>query len=194
MCKYFSAIFILFIISPPVIKPQQGAYIAPVIKFITINGQSSNILGVKGGWIINNTFVIGAEYYSLNSSVTQNWIDHYSGFTPNIKFSTGGLNFEYIFIHENIFSASAEIFMGGAGINLQPSAYYGGDFLVWEPQLNVNINLNEWFHLSLGVSYRTTSALDFYHVDGVGNSPSLDFPIKNLRGWTGNISFVFGMY
>ncbi|MDR3668916.1 MAG: hypothetical protein P4L35_18965 [Ignavibacteriaceae bacterium] len=194
MYKYLLALFILFIISSPFIKPQQGAYIAPVIKFSTINGQSSNLLGVKGGWIINNTFVIGAEYYALNSNVTQSWVDPYSGILPDIKFSTGGLNFEYIFIHQKILSASAEMFMGGAGINLQPSPYYGGDFLVWEPQLNANINLNEWSHLSFGVSYRTTSALDIYHIDGAGNLPPLDFPIKNLRGWTGNISFVLGMY
>jgi hypothetical protein len=84
--------------------------------------------------------------------------------------------------------------MGGAGLILQPSPFYGGDFLVWEPQLNANVNLNEWFHLSLGISYRTTSALDIYHVDGSGNFPPLDFPIKNLRGWTGTISFVFGVY
>lgn len=187
-------ILLIFVLASPFIRPQHGAYIAPVIKFTTINGQGSNLLGVKGGWIINNTFVIGAEYYALNSNISQNWIDPYSGISPLIKFTTGGLNFEYIFIHENIFSAAAEIFIGGAGINLQPSAYYGGDFLVWEPQLNANINLNEWFHLSLGISYRTTSALDIYHIDGFGNSPPLDFPIKNLRGWTGSISFILGMY
>ena len=187
-------IFLILLVVSPFIRPQHGAYIAPVIKFTSINGQGSNLLGVKGGWIINNTFVIGAEYYALNSNISQNWIDPYSDISPLIKFSTGGLNFEYIFIHENILSASAEIFMGGAGINLQPSAYYGGDFLVWEPQLNANINLNEWFHLSLGISYRTTSALDIYHIDGSENSPPLDFPIKNLRGWTGSISFIFGMF
>jgi hypothetical protein len=187
-------IFLIVLLASPLIRPQHGAYISPVIKYSSINGQSVNLLGVKGGWIINNSFVIGAEYYALNSNVLQNWVDPYSGISPNIKFSTGGLNFEYIFIHENIFSASAEIFMGGAGINLQPSPYYGGDFLVWEPQLNANINLNEWFHLSLGISYRTTSELEIYHIDGSGNYPPLDFPIKNLRRWTGSLSFIFGMY
>ena len=192
--RNFHLIFLILFSVSPFIRPQHGAYIAPVIKFTTINGQGSNLLGVKGGWIINNAFVIGAEYYALNSNITQNWVDPYSGISPNIKFSTGGLNFEYIFIHEKMFSASAEIFLGGAGINLQPSPYYGGDFLIWEPQLNANINLNEWFHISLGISYRTTSALDIYHIDGSGNFPPLDFPIKNLRGWTGSFSFIFGMY
>jgi hypothetical protein len=193
MIKYLTAVFIFFILYSPLIRSQQGAYIAPVLKYTTINGQGSNLLGIKGGWVINNSIVIGAEYYALNTNVAQNWIDPFSGVSTSIKFSTGGLNFEYIFIHENIISASAEMFMGGAGINLQPSAYYGADFLVWEPQLNVTVNL-KWFHLSFGLSYRTTSALDIYHIDGSGNFPPLDFPIKNLRGWTGNISFVFGKY
>src|ERR1039457_2852787 len=110
--RNFHLIFLILLSVSPFIRPQHGAYIAPVIKFTTINGQGSNLLGVKGGWIINNAFVIGAEYYALNSNITQNWVDPYSGISPNIKFSTGGLNFEYIFIHEKMFSASAEIFLG----------------------------------------------------------------------------------
>jgi hypothetical protein len=192
--RKFPLILLILLFASSVIRPQHGAYISPVIKFTSINGHGANFLGVKGGWVINNSFVIGAEYYALNSDITPNWVDPSSGISPLIKFTTGGLNFEYIFIHKNIFSASAELFMGGAGIILQPSAYYGGDFLVWEPQLNANINLNEWSHLSLGISYRTTSALDIYHIDGSENLPPLDFPIKNLRGWTGSISFIFGVY
>ena len=191
--KYY-LIFLILLVASPFIHPQHGAYISPVIKFTSINGQGSNFLGVKGGWIINNTFVIGAEYYALNSNVSAHWVDPFGGISPLVKFTTGGLNFEYIFVHENIFSVSAEIFMGGAGMVLQPSAYYGADFLVWEPQLNANVSLNEWSHLSLGISYRTTSALDIYHIDGSGNFPPLDFPIKNLRGWTGSVSFILGVY
>jgi hypothetical protein len=192
--RKFHFIFLILLFISPFIRPQHGAYIAPVIKFTSVNGHGVNFLGVKGGWIINNSFIIGAEYYALNSDVTPNWIDPSTGISPLIKITTGGLNFEYIFIQEKLFSVSAEIFMGGAGIILLPSSYYGGDFLVWEPQLNANINLNEWSHLSLGISYRLTSALDIYHIDSSSNLPPLDFPIKNLRGWTGSVSFIFGMY
>jgi hypothetical protein len=193
MRKLSLILFILFTASP-FLHSQHGAYISPIIKFSSIDGHGVNFIGVKGGWVINNSFVIGAEYYALNSNISPDWIDPGSGISPLIKFTTGGLNFEYIFIHKEIFSASAEIFMGGAGIILQPSPYYGGDFLIWEPQLNANVNLNEWFHLSLGLSYRSTSSLDIYHIDGSANYPPLDFPIKNLRGWTGSLSFLFGMY
>jgi hypothetical protein len=192
--KKFHFIFLILLFVSPFIRPQHGAYIAPVIKFSSVNGHWSDLLGVKGGWIINNSFIIGAEYYALNSDVSSNWVDPISGISSLLKFNTGGLNFEYIFIHEKMFSASAEIFIGGAGLTLQPSSSYGADFLVWEPQLNVNLNLNEWSHVSLGISYRTTSALDIYHIDGSGNLPPLNFPIKNLRGWTGSVSFIFGMY
>jgi hypothetical protein len=188
-------IILLFIFSMTgFILPQQGAYIAPVLKFTSMNGQGSNLLGVKGGWVINNRFVIGAEYYALNSNNNANWINPANGIPTLIKFTTGGLNFEYILFHRNGFSASAEMFMGGAGLNIQPSVYYGSDFLIWEPQLNANFDLNYWSHLSLGISYRTTSALDTYLLDGSGNLPPLDFSIKSLRGWTFNISFLFGMY
>ena len=192
--RKFYFISLIFLFTVPFIHPQHGAYIAPVIKFTSVNGHGSDFMGVKGGWVINNSFVIGAEYYALNSDITPDWIDPSSGISPHIKITTGGLNFEYIFIHKEMFSLAAEIFMGGAGMILQPSSYYGGDFLIWEPQLNANINFNEWSHLSLGISYRSTSALDIYHIDGSGNLPPLDFPIKNLRGWTGSVSFIFGVY
>ena len=138
------------------------------------------------------------ESHGLSSDITQNWVDPVTGQAPMVKITTGGLNFQYVFFSDNIVSASAEIFMGGGGINIAPkdeskpfTLIYGGDFLVWEPQLNANINLNEWFHLSLGVSYRTTSNLDYYP----GNDPAgPDFHIKNLRGFTGTLSFIFGMY
>lgn len=198
MYRYFHGIILLILLSSPFIKPQHGAYIAPVVKFTSMNGQSATLFGVKAGWIINRTFVIGAAYYALSSDVSQSWVDPVTGASPFIKFTTGGLNFEYVFLSGNLLSASAEMYMGGAGIDLRPkdeskpfTVIYGGDFLIWEPQLNVNLNLNDWFHVSIGVSYRTTSLLDF--------SPAHDssgpyFPIKNLRGFTGSLSFILGMY
>ena len=194
--RKLSLILLILLSASSFIRPQHGAYISPVIKFSSMNGHGVNLLGVKGGWVINNSFVIGAEYYALNSDINPNWTDPLIGISPLIKFTTGGLNFEYIFFHKDIFSASAEIFMGGAGIipQPQPPGSYGGDFLVWEPQLNANVNLNDWFHLSLGISYRSTSALDIYHLDGSGNFPTIDLHIKNLRGWTGSLSLIFGMY
>ena len=192
------SLLILVLFACPFVLPQHGAYIAPVFKFTSINGQGAVISGVKAGWIINKTFVIGAAYYGLSSDITQNWVDPLNGQPPIVKFTTGGLNFEYVLFSDNIISASAEFFMGGAGINIEPSdknkthtVFYGGDFLVWEPQLNAIINLNEWFHISLGLSYRTTSNLDYYPK----NDPaSPDFPIKNLRGLSGSLSLIFGMY
>ncbi len=192
------SLLILILFTSPIILPQHGAYIAPVFKFTSMNGQGAVISGVKGGWIINKTIVLGGAFYGLSSNITQSWVDPANGLAPLIKFTTGGLNFEYVLFSDNIISASAEFFMGGAGINFEApnnnksgSVMYGGDFLVWEPQLNAVINLNDWFHLSLGLSYRTTSNLDFYpSADPTGP----DFPIKNLRGFTGSLSFIFGMY
>jgi hypothetical protein len=135
-------IFLILLFASQFIRPQQGAFIAPVLKISTTNEQVINLLGIKGGWVINKRFVIGAEYYALNSNVPAGWINPANGIPTLIKFTTGGLNFEYIFFRGNNISLSAEIFMGGAGINIQPSNLYGGDFLVWEPQLNSNIDLN----------------------------------------------------
>ena len=159
MFKYFTAVLLIVILGSPSVRPQHGAFIAPVIKFTSMNGQSAYLSGVKVGWIIERSVVIGAAFYGLSSNISQGWIDPANGTQSIIKFTTGGLNFEYVFLSGNIVSASAEIFMGGAGIDLRPedeskpyTNIFGGDFLIWEPQLNVNLNLNDWFHLSAGVS------------------------------------------
>lgn len=183
------SLLILLLFTSPVILPQHGAYIAPVFKFTSINDQAAVISGVKAGWIIDRTFVIGAAFYGLSSNINQHWVNPVNDQAPSVQITTGGLNFEYVFFSGNIISGSAEFFMGGAGINIGPA--YGGDFLIWEPQINANINLNEWFHVSFGLSYRTTSSLDYYP----SNDPAgPDFPIKKLRGIAGSISLIFGMY
>jgi len=197
--KHFIIALVLF--AAYLLPAQHGAYIAPVMKFTKLNGQSALIFGAKGGWVINNTFVIGGAFFGHNTDVKQSWVDPLAGSAPYIKFNCGGVNFEYIFYRYNNISFSAEIFMGGAGLTFQPvdeskpsTKIYGGDFLIWEPQLNITYDMNQWFHLSLGLNYRTTSGLEMYP-DNPANAPgNADFPLKELRGASAVISFIFGMY
>lgn len=194
-------IFLLLIVITPLCYSQHGAYIAPVMKITTINGQSGIIMGGKAGWVINNTFVIGGAFYSVTSNITQSWIDPLTGTAPYVTFNCGGLNFEYIFLRSKWFSASAEIFMGGAGLQFIPqnenipyTKLYGGDFLIWEPQINANVNFTDWLHLSLGLNYRATSLSDVYLPKKPGEPNNPNFNFKNLRGTSAVISLIFGTY
>jgi hypothetical protein len=87
--KYHFIFLFLFLVQP-LIRPQHGAYISPVIKFTSINGHGANFLGVKGGWVINNSIVVGAEYYALNSDITPNWIDPTVVFLPLLNLLLAG--------------------------------------------------------------------------------------------------------
>lgn len=194
-------VILFLIVITPLTFSQHGAYIAPVMKITSLNGQSAIIMGGKAGWVINNQFVIGGAFYGVSTDVSQSWVDPLTGTAPYVKFNCGGLNLEYIFFRSDLFSASVGFFMGGAGLEFVPqndepvyTKMYGGDFLIWEPQINANVNITEWFHLSLGVNYRSTSLLDTYipNIPGQTNNPN--FQMKNIEGTSAVISLIFGMY
>lgn len=191
---------LLFILLFPVyLSAQHGAFISPVVKYTSVNSQSAAIYGVKAGWIINKTFVIGGAFYSLGTKTEQPWVDPVANNTPYLWFNTGGLNFEYFVLRHEPLSLSLELFLGGSAVKLRArdesrpfTDMYGGDFLLFEPQINANYDFNEWLHLSLGISYR--------HASGFNKYPNLDSPgtgfitIKDLSGPAASLSLVFGMY
>lgn len=193
---------LLFILLLPVcLSAQHGAFISPVIKYTQVNNQSAMMYGGKAGWIINKTFVIGGAFYGLLTKVSQPWIDPLSKSAPYIYFNTGGLNLEYFVFRREPLSVSLEMFLGGAGLKLLPRDetgpfvdLYGGDFLIFEPQLNASYSFNDWLHLSLGLSYRYADGFDIYP-DNKLNDPSLpSISINSFKGTSAVLSLVFGMY
>lgn len=181
-------IIIVFIDSSFAQSLGNGAFAAPVLKFTKLIDQSSLILGVKGGWVINKKIVLGAGYYALTGRVKTSVVDNQSGQNVLMNFNYGGLEFEYLVLNDNTFNISVDMLLGGGGQNYslenQNKNYGTASLLVWEPQLNIEIKLYDWLHADAGISYRMISS--YYKLYSVTRD--------DMQGINVVLTFKFGEY
>ncbi len=168
-------------------------YGAVVTKYSSLNNYGALTVGGRGGWIFNNTFLIGAGIYGLASNVPVDVFDSNTLLTRSDKlhFMYGGVEVEYVFSPKNLVHYSIYTLVGLGSISSHtnsqeyPDGYYdhshmNNPFLVLEPAFNVTLNIANFFHVSLGVGYLITSGADYQTVgDG------------SLSGLTGNFTIQF---
>ena len=168
-----------------------SAFGAPVIKFTSLVGQSAVLVGGRFGWVINKSIVLGGGIYGLINTVNTNVTDPISGQNVMLGFNCGGLEFEYIFFPDEPIHASFDMLFAGGGVtysvenkNIPHTSYFSQNLLVWEPQINIEFKIVDWFHLDAGASYRIITSYNGYF--GLSNN--------NLKGVTGLLTFKFGKY
>jgi hypothetical protein len=71
-----------------------GGYGGPVLKFMSLGGDLGVIVGGRGGWIINHTFVIGGGYYGLANNITIDGND--------LQMEYGGFELEYMWRSDSV--------------------------------------------------------------------------------------------
>ncbi len=167
---------------------EHGGYGALVIKFGSVNNQFALLVGGRGGWIINHSFVLGFGAYGLvndvPSYVTGPFGEHY------IDFGYGGLDLEYVFNSDRLIHLSIHALIGGGAVGFRGSAsgswnpnsehMEDGVFVV-EPGMNLDLNIIRWFRLSAGASFR--------YVRGTSAGLSTN---KDLSGPSAQLTFRFG--
>ncbi|MGE5681199.1 MAG: hypothetical protein ACM34K_10020 [Bacillota bacterium] len=191
-CRFWIKVVIVFFFTAMTLNSQQmthGAFAAPVLKNTSLLGQYSALTGARVGWIINETYVIGGAFYALANHVKPNYTDPDNPGSYSLDFNCGGLEFEVVYPSEKYLHGSFILFLGGGGgkfrhENPKGVSPYGFSLLVWEPQLNLEMNLLEWLHLNAGVSYRFINGFDNYY----GLTPD------DLKGISGVVSLKFGSY
>ncbi len=168
-----------------------SAFGAPVIKYTSLVGQDAVMLGGRFGWMIDKSIVLGGGIYSLVSNVKTNFIDPISGQNVILGLNCGGLEFEYIFFSDEPVHGSIDMLFAGGGVtysvenkNVPHTSYFSQNLLVWEPQINIEFKIVDWFHLATGVSYRLISSYNGYF--GITSN--------DLKGLTGLLTFKFGKY
>ena len=143
-----------------------GGFGAPVIKYTQIYDEPSLLVGGRGGWIINHTFVIGGGGYGLVNEIQS---DFQIGNVPTyIHFGYGGLELEYIGLSDQLIHFSVYTLIGAGGVNLSDNFYedwddhhYGSDsFFVINPEVNIEINIVSFFRINAGAGYRFISGID----------------------------------
>ena len=142
---------------------ESGGFGGPVLKVTSINGENAVMVGGRGGWIINHTFVLGGGGYGLVTEVKAKTPDAPRQF---MEMGYGGLEIEYITASNDLLHLSLGLLVGGGGVGYKygdNNDYMGShdkkSFFILEPCVNANLNVTRSFRIAAGVSYRYVSGL-----------------------------------
>jgi len=166
-----------------------GGFGGPVFKYTQIKGEPAVLIGGRGGWIINHTFVIGGGGYGLVNQIEADYLINNKH--PFINFGYGGLELEYIIQSDQVVHFSVYTLIGAGGITYKEDLWHDWDdwssasdeFFVFEPAINVEINIISFFRINAGVNYR--------FISGVYYS---DLQNSDLAGFSGTLTLKFGSF
>lgn len=166
---------------------------AVVTKYASLTDYNALIVGGRGGWIFNNTFIVGAGMYGLASNVPIDvvYTDPQISGKDRLHFMYGGVEVEYVFEPEEIVTYSVYTLIGLGTVsshfynqeypdNYFDHNYMGNPFFVVEPSFNVKLNVTRFLQVSVGVSYLSTVGAEFQTVDD-----------KSLSGVNGSLTIKF---
>ena len=166
-----------------------GGFGGPVVKYTQIKNEPAVLVGGRGGWIINHTFVIGGGGYGLVNQIEADYLVDFN--QPYINFGYGGLELEYIIQSDRLVHFSIYTLIGAGGVNYRDKYYndwynwdfHSDEFFVLEPALNVEVNITSFFRINAGASYRYISGLSYN-----------DLSNEDFSGFSGVLTFKFGSF
>ena len=166
---------------------ESGGFGGPVLKMTNINGENTVLVGGRGGWIINHSFVLGGGGYGLVPDVKAKVSDSIHQY---IEMGYGGLEIEYIASSNDLLHLSMGLLVGGGGIGYKhddndmfTTSNNKNSFFVLEPNVNANLNVTHFFRIAAGVSYRYVSGLK-----------SIVSTNADLSGPSAILTFKFGKF
>lgn len=181
-----------------------GGFGGPVVKVTRINGQDAVLVGGRGGWIINHSFVIGGGGYGLVTDVRPS-VPGMLG-QDKLMLGYGGLELEFILQSDRVVHLTVPILIGAGAVGYR-TGYWDDDlnfnftpgfdnrfdtFFIVEPGIDLELNVVSFFRINAGISYR--------HVAGVGvptditGAPRPLTSNSDLRGVSWKIGFKFGSF
>lgn len=162
-----------------------GGYGGPVWKIGQFGDESGMLSGGRGGWIINHTFAIGGGGYNSIIDISTGQKRNNSDLV--MKFNYGGFEFEYIKHSDRLIHWTIHTLIGGGSVKLfeedTDDEIEKDRFFMIEPSINADFNINKWFRVGLGVSYRAALGVDS---DFLSDS--------DLSGLSGLIILKFGSF
>jgi hypothetical protein len=174
-----------------------SGYGAPVYKFGRLKGEFAHYAGVRGGLIINDSFVIGLAGYGLaHPDRRESYTGNEYAEDPYIGFGYGGALIEYTFFPKRLVNFTLGATIGGGGLVYHENddddedddhrAHHGraNSFFVVEPEATISVNVTRFCRVGAGVSYR--------YVNGIRNDT--DFDDADFSGLHGNFMVSFGWF
>ncbi len=169
-------------------KLEHGGYGGPALKVGQINGETKIFMGGQGGWIINNTIVLGGGGWGLVSD--QDVLSSNTEGLGQINMGYGGFLFEYVIRSDQLLHFTVTTLTGAGGLDnsgLDDSFNFQGGssdkFFVFEGGVNVMLNVTEFIRLGAGVTYRSFTGIDKF-----------GFTDSDFDGTTGMVIFKFGRF
>jgi len=161
-------------------KTRVGGFLGPVMKFSEINDQFAALVGGRAGFIINRALLIGIEGYGLVNEIEVS--------TPRnrlLDFGYGGLFFGYVNRSQKLVHLSIHSLVGVGGLHYRPDYYYDwvDAIFVFEPGVDLMLNVTKRFRIGLGGTYRFVSDVD---LDRLSNS--------DIGGPSASLVFKFGKF
>ncbi len=165
---------------------ENGGFGGPVVKFTEIDGKFGLLVGGRGGWIMNHTFVLGFGGYGLVNQLDSDFI--LNGEMLPLMMGYGGFEMEYIFSPDNLVHFSIYLLLGGGGLTYKElhdwnSLKVTDNFWIAEPAVNVELNISSFFRISAGVGYRLVSDVNLG-----------DLTNSDIGGIGGVLTFKFGKF
>ncbi len=152
--------------------------------------------GVRGGWIINHRFSLGASATMLVNDIDfETSVPESAGLqdtTLSLMLAYGGVEFTYIKHPERLFHYTASVMIGAGAVSYkdyecslcgEESDLDSDIFFVLEPELDVVVNISTMVRLALGFSYRYVYDVE---LRGVKND--------DLRGAAGRLTVKIGRF
>ncbi len=153
-------------------------------KFTRLNDKDAVIVGGHGGVIFNSYFYFGLGAYGL---VTTN---QFSGSSPeeslDMQMGYTGLMMGFNIMPKKVVHFSVPLFLGVGNLELEHNDIFveNSAFLLFEPGLQLEVNVAQFMKIGLGVGYRMVH----------GTNLRNDLTDDDLSYWSGNFSLVFGKF
>lgn len=165
---------------------ESGGFGGPVVKFTQINDEFAVLVGGRGGWIMNHTFILGGGGYGLVNEIDTKYT--YEGELLQLMMGYGGLEMEYVNSSNSLVHFSVYLLLGAGGLSYREfddrhSPEITDEFWIAEPAVNVNLNISSFFRISAGVGYRLITDVDLG-----------DLTNSDIAGLSGILTFRFGKF
>ncbi|MFZ4464188.1 MAG: hypothetical protein ACOYN5_10085 [Bacteroidales bacterium] len=177
-------------------QTSHGGYGALTFSYAQIDGKDAFMAGFKGGWLIDHHFTFGlAGTGFVNNLQYQNII--VDNTTVSLAGGYGGFLFEPVFAPFSPVHLAFPIIMGAGGIAYveydpnwnnydyynEPKVWDANAFFIFEPGVEIELNVARFMRIAIGTSYRLTSKLYLMNTDSYA-----------LNGFSGNLSLKFGKF
>ena len=173
-----------------------GGYGAISVGWTQIDNKDVLTLGGRAGWLIDHHVTIGLAGKAFMNSV---YIDGYWNEIGEDGFylvgGYGGFFIEPIIAPNYPIHVSFPILIGGGGLALNDRTWHDytdydyyepydwDSYFVFEPGVEVELNIFRFFRIGLGASYRLTSNMHMAYV-----------PKDMMNGFNAAVSFKFGKF